>query len=149
MSGADRGLSYGYQMARRVYFAFDYRDVFAVNQIRRAGEFVDRAVAGFTDASQWEKLKEKDDATIRKAIDDALGGTTVTVACVGERTANRRWVKYELNASKGRGNGLLGVYLPGESGRPKPAELGDAPLYQWDSTRFSAWVEAAAKRAGN
>jgi hypothetical protein len=136
-------------MARRVYFAFDYQDVFAVNQIRRAGQFVDRAVAGFSDASQWEKLKQKDDAVIRKAIDDALVGTTVTVACVGERTANRRWVKYELNASRKRGNGLLGVYLPGESGHTKPAELGDAPLHDWNSARFAAWVEAAATRAGN
>ena len=136
-------------MVRRVYFAFDYRDVFAVNQIRKAGQFVDRAVAGFTDASQWEKLKKKDDAAIRRAIDEALNGTTVTVVCVGERTAARRWVKHELNASKKRGNGLLGVYLPGTSGHPKPTELGDAPLYQWDSTRFSAWVEAAAKRAGH
>lgn len=135
-------------MARRVYFAFDYRDVFAVNQIRRAGQFVDRAVAGFSDASQWEKLKQKDDAVVRRAIDDALVGTTVTVACVGERTATRRWVKYELNASRKRGNGLVGVYLPGGSSHTKPAELGEAPLYRWDSARFSSWVEAAAIRAG-
>jgi hypothetical protein len=136
-------------MARRVYFAFDYRDVFAVNQIRRAGQFVDLAVAGFTDASQWEKLKEKDDAVIRRAIEDTLVGTTVTVACIGERTASRRWVKYELNSSTTRGNGLLGVYLPGESGHPKPAELGDAPVYLWDSARFADWVEAAARSAGH
>jgi hypothetical protein len=131
-------------MARRVYFAFDYKDVFAVNQIRNAGQFVDVAVAGFTDASQWEELQEKDDAVIKKAIDDALVNTSVTVACVGERTANRRWVKYELSASSSRGSGLLGVYLPGESGHPKPTELGDAPLYQWDASRFADWVEAAA-----
>jgi antiphage defense system Thoeris ThsB-like protein len=135
-------------MFRQVYFAFDYQDVFAVNQIRRAGQFVDRAVAGFSDASQWEKLKEKDDAVIRQAIDDSLVGTTVTVACVGARTANRRWVKYELNASRRRGNGLLGVYLPGDSGHAKPAELGDAPIYRWDSARFASWVEAAAIKAG-
>jgi hypothetical protein len=136
-------------MARRVYFAFDYKDVFKVNQIRKAGQFIPIAVAGFTDASQWEKLKEKDDGVIRKAIDDSLAGTTVTVACIGERTASRRWVKYELRASSARGNGLLGVYLPGESGHTKPAELGDAPLYNWNSERFADWVEAAAKRAGH
>lgn len=138
-------------MARRVYFAFDYKDVFAVNQIRRAGQFVDVAVAGFTDASQWEKLKEKDDAVIRTAIDNAVGRTTVTVVCVGERTATRRWVKYELQVSRDRGNGLLGVYLPGESGHPKPKVLEDegAPLYDWNASRFAEWVEAAAVRAGH
>ena len=136
-------------MARRVYFAFDYRDVFKVNQIRKAGQFIPVAVAGFTDASQWEKLRERDDAVIRKAIDDAVKGTSVTVACVGERTASRRWVRYELRASKARGNGLLGVYLPRESGHTKPAELGDAPMYGWNPDRFASWVEAAAIRAGH
>lgn len=135
-------------MARRVYFAFDYRDVFAVNQIRMSGRFIDVAVAGFTDASQWEKLKQKDDAAIKRAVDQALINTSVTVACIGARTASRPYVKYELNASAARGNGLLGVYLPGTSGYPQPAELGGAPVYRWDSARFSTWVEAAAAQAG-
>lgn len=137
-------------MARRVYFAFDYQDVFAVNQIRRAGQFVDVSVAGFTDASQWEKLKERDEAVIRAAIDNALINTSVTVVCVGARTADRRWVKYELKASRDRGNGLLGVYLPGEAGHRKPQVLAEegAPLYLWDPARFAGWVEAAAVRAG-
>lgn len=133
-------------MARRVYFAFDYQDVFEVNQIRRSGQFTGVAVAGFSDASQWEKLKRKSDAAIRKAIDDALVGTTVTVVCVGKRTASRQWVKYELRASKARGNGLLGVYLPGQSDGVKPAELGGAPLYQWNQARFPDWIEAAYRR---
>jgi hypothetical protein len=136
-------------MARRVYFAFDYQDIWEVNQIRNSGQFVDVAVAGFHDASQWEELKEKNDAVIKKAVDDALGGTTVTVACVGSRTADRKWVKYELSASEGRGNGMLGVLLPGQSGHTKPAELGDAPLYSWDSSTFAARVERAAAEAGH
>ena len=135
-------------MARRVYFAFDYADVFAVNQIRRSGEFVGVAVAGFADASMWEKLKQKDDAVIRRAIDTALNNTSVTVACIGERTASRRWVKYELASSVARGNRLLGVYLPGTSKHPVPKTLADAgaPVYQWNANRLGAWVEAAALR---
>jgi hypothetical protein len=137
-------------MARRVYFAFDYRDVFAVNQIRRAGQFVDVAVAGFTDASQWEKLKQKQVAVIKRTIDTALLRTSVTVVCVGARTASRRWVNYEIAASRDRGNGLLGVYLPGDSGHPKPRTLQTegAPLYAWNRQRFAAWVELAALKAG-
>lgn len=132
-------------MARRVYFAFDYRDVFQVNQIRRAGEFLGMARAGFADASQWEELKKKDDAVIKKAIDDTLVGTSVTVVCVGERTANRRWVKYEISASKARGNGLVAVYLPGTSGHPAPAGM---TVKRWDASRFGDWVDAAAVAAG-
>lgn len=77
-------------MARRVFFAFDYRDVFKVNQVRRAGEFVGVAKAGFADASQWEQLKRRDPAVIKGAIDKALVGTSVTVVVVGPRTASRR-----------------------------------------------------------
>lgn len=135
-------------MARRVYFAFDYRDIFKVNQIRRSGEFVPSAVAGFTDASQWEKLKQRQDRVIEAAIDAALERTSVTVVCVGERTASRRWVRYELTESRRRGNGLLGVYLPDESGHPKPPALRDAPLYRWSADRFSDWVEDAYLRSG-
>jgi len=135
-------------MARRVYFAFDYLDVFAVNQIRRSGQFTSVAVAGFHDASQWEKLKQKDDTVIRRAIDTALKSTSVTIACIGARTASRRWVKYELAASLARGNGLLGVFLPGTSGYPIPKVLVDAgaSAYHWNPQRFAVWVEAAAAR---
>jgi MTH538 TIR-like domain (DUF1863) len=138
-------------MARRVYFAFDYRDVFAVNQVRRNGQFTGVAVAGFADASQWEKLQKRDDAVIRRAIDRALLNTSVTVVCVGARSASRRWVKYELSASRRRGNGLLGVYLPGQAGHPKPRELEKvrAPLYQWNAQRFATWIESAAAKAGH
>ena len=106
------------------------------------------AVAGFVDDSQWERLRKKTDLAIKRAIDTALHGTSVTVVCVGARTASRRWVTYELRQSAIRGNGLLGVYLPGESGHPKPAALGVAPLYQWNSSRFPTWLEQAAARAG-
>jgi len=138
-------------VARRVYFAFDYKDVFKVNQVRKAGEFIDMSRAGFGDASQWEKLKKKDEATIKKAIDDALVGTTVTVVCVGERTHSRKYVNYEISASRDQGNGLVGVYLPGESGHTKPKLLDDygAPLYAWNPDRFADWVERAAKAAGH
>jgi len=135
-------------MARRVYFAFDYQDVFEVNQIRRSAQFDDVSVRGFTDASQWETLQKKDDATIKRAIDEALIGTSVTVVCIGERTASRPYVKYELNASADRGNGLLGVYLPGTSGYAQPTELRGAPVCNWDSSRFADWVETAARLAG-
>lgn len=93
-------------------------------------------------------MKRKSDAAIKRAIDESLVNTSVTVACIGERTARRPYVKYELRKSAERGNGLLGVYLPGESGHPIPTEIGDAPVYQWNSARFASWVEAAAKQAG-
>jgi len=44
-------------------------------------------------------------------IDDALVGTSVTVVLIGEATASRPWVKYEIDKSVQRGNGLLGAHV--------------------------------------
>jgi MTH538 TIR-like domain (DUF1863) len=137
-------------MARRVYFAFDYRDVFNVNGGRRSGQFVGVARAGYVGASHSEQLKKRDPTTIQVAIDHVLQGRSVTVAVVGPSTASRQRVNYELNASIARDDGLPGVVFPGESGQPEPAALTrtGAPLYAFASARFADWVEVAARRTG-
>ncbi|MDP2405902.1 MAG: TIR domain-containing protein [Hydrogenophaga sp.] len=48
---------------------------------------------------------------IRKWIDEQLVGTTVTVVLIGNETSTRPYVKYEIERSVARGNGLLGVYI--------------------------------------
>ena len=75
-------------MARQVFFSFHYqRDVVRVNQIRNLPEVVDHAAAGFKDASLWEEAKKKSDEAIKKLIDDGLKGTSVTLVCIGGKTA--------------------------------------------------------------
>ena len=46
-------------------------------------------------------------------IDDGLRNTSVTCVLIGAETATRKWVKYEIEQSLERGNGLLGVYING------------------------------------
>jgi hypothetical protein len=88
---------------------------------------------------------------IQAAIDEAVKRTSVTVACIGPWTASRRWVNYELRASWARGNGLLGIFLPGVSTYPIPKVLLDEdwPVHEWNAARFGDWVEEAAARAGH
>lgn len=99
-------------MARRVYFCFHYQnDIFRVNQIRNANIVEGVASAGFIDASIWEGAKKKGPSTIRKMIDDAFIGTTVTVVLIGSQTAGREYIDYEIAKSFERKNGLLGIYI--------------------------------------
>jgi hypothetical protein len=146
-------------MARRVFFSFHYQsDVWRANVVRNAHIVDGTAAAGFHDASLWEETKKQGDAAIKKLIDDALNGTTVTVVLIGSQTASRRYVAYELERSRARGNGLLGVYVHGikdQNGNTTamgqaPAALiaAGAPTYIWDQASFGAWVETAAKKAG-
>jgi antiphage defense system Thoeris ThsB-like protein len=99
-------------MARHVFFSFHYqRDVWRINQIRNLGEIVGNAAAGFHDASLWEEAKKKGDATIKKMIDDALHGTSVTVVFIGYQTAGRKYINYEIEKSIERGNGFVGIQI--------------------------------------
>ena len=77
-------------MDRRVFFSFNYeKDIWRVNQIRNIPNVIGTARAGFADAGLWEEAKKKGDAAIKKMIDDALVGNSVTVVCITHGTAAR------------------------------------------------------------
>jgi hypothetical protein len=65
----------------------------------------------FVDGSIWETAKGKGDTYLKKLIDEGLNRTSVTALLIGQGTANRRWVNYEIVKSFERGNGILGVYI--------------------------------------
>src|SRR5580692_11614278 len=99
-------------MARRVFFSFHYQeDIFRVNVIRNSGVALGNAAAGFQDASLWEKSKRQGAAAVKRLIDRALEGTSVTCVLIGQKTAKRRFVTYEIEQSVKRGNGLLGIHI--------------------------------------
>jgi hypothetical protein len=147
-------------MARHVFFSFHYqRDIVRVNQIRNLPEIVDQAAAGFKDKSLWEEAKAKSDDAVKKLIDSALLGTSVTLVCIGAKTAGRKFINYEIQKSIDRGNGILGVqihHLKNFDGETDSA--GDVPalltkngysVYKYDNhTKLKTWIEAAAKAAG-
>ena len=148
-------------MVRTVFFSFHYqRDVFRVNQIRSIPKITGTAAAGFRDASLWEEAKRKGDAAIKRLIDNALQGTTVTVVCIGYKTAGRRYINYEIDQSFKRGNGLVALqihHLDGGSNRGTdppgdvPRKITDAGFkaYKYvDKDKLADWIEQAATRAG-
>lgn len=99
-------------MARRVFFSFHYqRDIWRVNQIRNVPEVMGTAAAGFSDASLWEEAKKKGDETIKRMIREGLKNTSVTIVCIGEKTAGRKFISYEIEQSLERGNGIVGIQI--------------------------------------
>ena len=97
---------------RRVFFSFDWCDVWRVNQIRKSWVTKsDYESAGFVDSAEIEKLKKNTDSKIKNWINKQLSGTSVTCVLIGSRTSNRKWVKYEIQKSIKKRNGLLGIYI--------------------------------------
>jgi len=147
-------------MARRVFFSFHYqRDIWRVNQIRSMPNIIGSAAAGFQDASLWEETKKKGDAAIKKLIDDGLQNTSVTVVCIGAKTAARKYINYEIEKSIERGNGVVGIQIhhlknqDGETDSPgvTPPKLTAAgfKVYKYvDKETLSKRIEEAGKNAG-
>ncbi|WP_119681450.1 TIR domain-containing protein [Indioceanicola profundi] len=142
-------------MARRTFFSFHYqRDVWRVNQIRNGHQFIGTAAAGFQDASLWEEAKKKGDRVIKRMIDDALEYTTVTVVCIGYKTAGRTYINYEIERSLARGNGIIGLMVNGLLGPDRKSDPDGtvpglltkhkAPIYRYrDVASLGDWIEKA------
>jgi hypothetical protein len=158
-------------MARCVFFSFHYQnDIWRVNVVRQSHVVEGCAAAGFTDGSLWEEAERKGEDAVHALIDRGLGGTTVTAVLIGSDTANRKYVKYEIDKSIERGNGLVGVYIHNIKDRNGDTCLkGENPFdrltwrsngqplsstyrtYDWvyndGYKNFGQWVEEAAKAA--
>jgi len=146
-------------MARRVFFSFHYDgDVWRANQVRNANVVAGSDVAGFFDHSEYEEAKKKGKEGIQRMILKNLRDTTVTVVLIGTETANRPYVKYEIEQSIDRKNGLLGIYIhhlkdSSQATSSRGAKPGvpygtEFPTYDWDRDldRFRKEIEAAGKR---
>lgn len=142
-------------MARRTFFSFHYeRDVWRASVVRNSAKLKTGIAPEWIEASLWESAKARSDAAVKKLIDEALVGTTVTAVLIGAQTASRRWVNYEIEASRARGNGLLGIYIHNIKTQDERTDArGSNPLpagcrtYDWvlddGYTNLGRWVDAA------
>ena len=79
-----------------------------VQQIRNIGALEENKPVSPND---WEEVKKKGNASIEKWIDDNMKYRSCVVVLVGEETANRQWVKYEIEKAWNDKKGLLGIYV--------------------------------------
>ena len=130
-------------MARRVFFSFDYhKDFQRANQIYDLNVVGGADLAGFFNPSDVEEASQKGKEAIQRLILKHLDNTCVTVVLIGSETADDLWVKYEIEQSIARQNGLLGIdvhHLKDRSGQSsprgrKPSVPGwvQFPIYDWD-----------------
>ena len=96
-------------MARRVFYTFHYKpDCARAARVRNMG--VVEGNKPSTD-NDWETITEGGDKAIQKWIDDQLDGKSCNVVLIGENTAGRKWLKYEIGAAWNNSKGLVGVHI--------------------------------------
>lgn len=96
-------------MARRAFYSFHYKpDNWRASQIRNMGVVEGNKPATDND---WEDVKKNGTKGIQKWIDDQLKGKSVAIILIGENTAGRKWIKYEIEKAWNDGKGVLGIFI--------------------------------------
>lgn len=145
-------------MARKVFFSFKYDDVQRAMNVRNSNVIAGAVKSGFIDKADFEEVERKGDKAIKAWIDDQMHGTSVTVVLVGLNTHKSRWVKYEIEQSIARGNGILTIDiskiadLQGQTTDCCSLRVPGYEHYLWNKQNgrenLGQWVEEAAAAAG-
>ncbi len=94
---------------RQVFFSFHYdNDNWRAAQVRNMGKVNSNST--FSD-NDWEKVKEKTESKIKEWIDEQLNKRSCLVVLIGEKTANRKWINYEIKRAYKLNKGIVGIYI--------------------------------------
>ena len=98
-------------MARRVFYSFHYEpDNWRASTVRNIGVIDGNKPATDND---WEAVTKGGDDAIKRWIANQMSGRSCTVVLVGNRTANRKWINYEIVKSWNEKMGVVGIYIHG------------------------------------
>lgn len=94
---------------RQVFFSFHFeKDVWRASQVRNMG-----AIEGNSPLSDnaWEEVKRQGEEHIQAWIDEQLKYRSCVIVLVGQETANRPWVRHEIERGWKLGKGVLGICI--------------------------------------
>ncbi len=93
----------------QIFYSFHFdKDVMRVQQIRNIGTIEGNAPVSVND---WEQVKRGGTKAIENWIDQNMKYKNCVVVLIGEDTADREWVKYEIKKAWSDGRGLVGIYI--------------------------------------
>jgi hypothetical protein len=99
------------QMAKAVFYSFHYeRDAWRIQQVINMGALEGQPILN---AQEWEEIKRRGSAAIEKWIDEQMAYKSAVVVLVGAETAERPWVKYEIEFAWERKKPLVGIRING------------------------------------
>ncbi len=95
-------------MKRQIFYSFHFEnDVMRVQQIRNIGSIEGNNPVSTND---WETIR-RSDSGIERWIDENMKYKSCVVVLVGSETANRKWVKYEIEKAWKDGKGVVGIHI--------------------------------------
>ncbi|KKP32978.1 MAG: hypothetical protein A2561_02065 [Candidatus Staskawiczbacteria bacterium RIFOXYD1_FULL_32_13] len=112
---------------RQVFYSFHYSpDCWRASMVRNIGVIEGNKPAPDND---WEKIKAGKDEAIKRWINNQMDYRSCTIVLVGNQTANRKWINYEIIKSWDKGMGVVGIYIHGlKNSKGFITERGDNPF---------------------
>lgn len=96
---------------RQVFYSFHYKpDCWRASTVRNIGTIEGNKPASDND---WETITSSGDEAIKKWIKNQMQYRSCTVVLVGNKTADRKWINYEIVKSWDSGMGVVGIYIHG------------------------------------
>ncbi len=94
---------------RKVFYSFHFKpDNWRASQVRQMGVLEGNEPATDND---WQTVIGGGDAKIKKWIDDQIFGKSCAVVLVGQDTANRKWINYEIKKAWKDSKGVVGIHI--------------------------------------
>ena len=131
---------------RRLFLSFHSEDKLQVQGFRlmAGNQNVD---LDFYDTSVRIAINSENASYIKQVIRDKIARSSVLVCLIGNGTAWRDWVDWEIRTALYMRKGVCGVRLKGSRGRTPPllTEAGSS-VARWDLPQIIAAIESAAAR---
>lgn len=126
---------------RRIFISFDHDDTEKVNGFLGLRNIIDNL--DFFNHKLDHRINSNDENYVRKVIRvEYINPSSVTVVLIGNRTANSRWVNWEIEESKRQGKGILGIRLKDTFGTI-PTGIPQDHVGDWKPDKFVGWIEWA------
>jgi MTH538 TIR-like domain (DUF1863) len=131
---------------RKLFLSFHYEDRSQVSGFRLMA-YSPNLPIDFTDVSVRSAINSAEGAYLRKVISEKIKRCSVVVCLIGNGTAWREWVEWELETALKLGKGICGVRLKDSRGQsPEMLRRFGAPIAAWDQEAIVAAIECAAAR---
>lgn len=96
-------------MARKVFYSFHYQpDHWRASTVRSIGAIEGNQVLSDND---WETVTKGGDKAIEKWIGDQMYGKSCAIILIGNGTANRKWINYEIGKAWDDKKGVVGIHI--------------------------------------
>jgi MTH538 TIR-like domain (DUF1863) len=131
---------------RRTFISFHAEDWLQVQGFRLMA-MNSRVDLDIYDSSIRVPINSVDGSYIKDVIREKIHSSSVIICLIGNGTAWRDWVDWEICCAYEMRKGVCGVRLKGSRGRTPPALLSNgAPIATWELGSIIAAIECAAAR---